>query len=265
MKESVIFPQILEELKKILKKKKIRYQQLAEKLEMSESSIKRLMVAKDLPLSRLEQLCEIAGISLFDLMDLSKDAEIGPLILTEEQEKFFRKNTAFFYFFCLIYEREHSLSQVKKEQGLDEYSLNHYLNQLEKLGLLERHPNDVIKFLKKGQISLTGVENNSLGRHIMNVSIKNFSHLMNERLGDLSQKTTHRGGLKIGDRLITEESAQKFQKKYEQLEEELNRTEERENRVHKPNELVNYSSIFALLPMRLYFEEIPRIKPKKLV
>src|SRR5690554_7626556 len=59
MSQSVEF---MNALKKLLKLKGIVYQDLAEGLELSLPSIKRLFSTGDISLNRLDKICEIAGI-----------------------------------------------------------------------------------------------------------------------------------------------------------------------------------------------------------
>ena len=57
---------LIEVLKRELKSRDITYADVAKKLDLSEASIKR-MFSKDFMLSRLDEICEFAGIEFADL------------------------------------------------------------------------------------------------------------------------------------------------------------------------------------------------------
>lgn len=79
--------EMIQALKGVLKRKKIRYIDIAKALDLSESSVKRLFSIGDMPLSRLQQICEIAGL---DIAELALEAIENRRTITElsyEQEK----------------------------------------------------------------------------------------------------------------------------------------------------------------------------------
>lgn len=58
---------LIEVLKRELKSRDITYADVAKKLDLSEASIKRMFSTKDFMLSRLDDICEFAGIEFADL------------------------------------------------------------------------------------------------------------------------------------------------------------------------------------------------------
>ncbi|MFL9708895.1 helix-turn-helix domain-containing protein, partial [Aeromonas veronii] len=66
---------ILETLKKTLNDKGIRYQTLAETLDVSIATIKRMMNKPSLPFDTLLQICHLAGLSFEELMERTQDAQ----------------------------------------------------------------------------------------------------------------------------------------------------------------------------------------------
>lgn len=124
------YPLLMNELKKVFKRKKLKYTDVSEHLGMSESSIKRLMSGHDASLSKLEGLSEVAGITFFDLVELCKNQVPENYFLNEKQDHFFSRNTHYFYFFHLLYEENKSLKQIKKDFKLSENSISKYLKKL---------------------------------------------------------------------------------------------------------------------------------------
>lgn len=257
MENSSNYPILISELKKVLKRKKIKYTEVARELGMSESSVKRLMSGKDASLSKLEALCNVAQITFFDLVAMSKDAKPETLTLTKEQDRFFAKNTHYFYFFHLIHEEDFTVDQIVKRFGLSEKSKNKYLKKLEDLGLIEWHPGDKIVNIKKGGIHLP--EMTELGRHLVTTSMKNVTELVGDvdRMG--KQLEGRHGTFHIGEYYLREETAKAFQNRMADLLSEMEKATDRENRIYDKSELQFYTSLTSIMPMRFYCEDIPNI------
>lgn len=254
MRNGTNYPILMGELKKILRRKKIRYKDLAESLEMSESSVKRLMSAEDASLSKLEAICEVAGISFFDLVSLCKDEKAEELFLSPELVKFFSKNTHYFYFFHLLYEEGMSVQEVAKQYSLNSKSVTKYLRKLEDLELLEWHPGDKVKFLVRGRISIPDM--NDLGTHLFQTTISNLSNLicnpdeMRARMG--KKKNT----FSISECYLKPEVAEGFYRKLGELAQEMSEASDRAEKVFEHDELELYTSIFGIMPVRLYYEDV---------
>lgn len=79
-------------LKKALKAKNITYLALAEKLSLSESSVKRLFASKGLTLKRIEKICELIDVSFVEIIKrCSFDGERTVYTFSIEEEKMFLK------------------------------------------------------------------------------------------------------------------------------------------------------------------------------
>ena len=77
---------IVETLKQELRKQGITYRQVAEALDLSEASIKRLFAENAFTLARLEQICEVLHLEITDLVhQMEKNIELTDQ-LTLEQE-----------------------------------------------------------------------------------------------------------------------------------------------------------------------------------
>lgn len=78
---------ILTTLKRELKAQGITYIEVAARLDLSESSIKRLFSENRLSLHRLEQLCQLLGMEISDLVQKMNEQRKQLNMLTEEQER----------------------------------------------------------------------------------------------------------------------------------------------------------------------------------
>lgn len=78
--------QLLQTLKHHLRQRGITYRQLAGHLELSEASVKRLFSEHSFTLERLEKSCELAGLDISDLVDISRQQRNRLEALSTEQE-----------------------------------------------------------------------------------------------------------------------------------------------------------------------------------
>ncbi|MBE9521946.1 MAG: helix-turn-helix transcriptional regulator [Proteobacteria bacterium] len=78
---------LLKTLRRELKAQGITYADVATRLGLSESSIKRMFSESKLSLDRLEALCQVAGIEISDLVQKMSEERKRIDMLTEEQER----------------------------------------------------------------------------------------------------------------------------------------------------------------------------------
>jgi len=77
---------LVSELKRYLKARGITYAALATHLKLSESSVKRLFATQSFSLQRLEEICNLFGIEISDLVELMNERREYLTELTPEQE-----------------------------------------------------------------------------------------------------------------------------------------------------------------------------------
>ncbi len=175
---------ILETLKQYLKAKGITYKQLAEEMELSEASIKRLFSKHTFSLSRLEDVCRILDIDFYDLALMDKERSRKTLKkLTIEQERILindEKLLIFLYFLINGW----TVSLIIEEYEYTEVEAVKMLTKLEKLGVLALYPNNHVRMLiSKNEFWQT---NGPLWQAYRNIFIDDFMDsafgLPNERL-----------------------------------------------------------------------------------
>lgn len=132
-------------LKKILKAQGIRYCDLAELMQVSEPTIKRLFQEEDCKLSRLIELCDILGINLNDLVELASKTPSEPSQLPLETELALAADPSLTSFFMLLIS-ELSTEAIAHESQLSEADVYLYLRELEKLELIRLGRNDSFHF-----------------------------------------------------------------------------------------------------------------------
>ncbi len=138
-------PGVLAILKANFKLHSMRYADVAEKLQVSEVSVKRYMSGKGLTLAVLERLCSVVNLQLSDLTEaLGRDAETRPRRLTLEQEAHLvaEMNVAFAFYLLRM---GWTAAEISAEFGVDEVRLFKMLRALERIGLIELLPHNRVK------------------------------------------------------------------------------------------------------------------------
>src|SRR5262245_66472226 len=83
---------LVETLKRELRSRDLTYATVAKHLGMSEASVKRMFARKEFTLSRLDKICELAGMEFSELARLVAPSDAVISQLTPEQEKEFVGN-----------------------------------------------------------------------------------------------------------------------------------------------------------------------------
>lgn len=130
---------VLDVLRAELRAASITYKELATRIGVSESSVKRLFGQKDMALSRLAQICQVTGIALEDVLRRAADARPQADALTLPQETSLVANPRLLLMaICCL--GHWSLEQVIETYRLTEPECITLLSQLDRLGLIELKP-----------------------------------------------------------------------------------------------------------------------------
>ena len=130
--------QLLEALKEIFRDRRISYQAIADALDVSLPTVKRMLNKPGLPLDRLFALCQIADIEpaeVFALADKNKPTHTN---ITAEQDQLFFDHPEFLSYFMELFDSGKSPQQIADENELSKLSTERYLSGLAKVGLIER-------------------------------------------------------------------------------------------------------------------------------
>jgi DNA-binding Xre family transcriptional regulator len=130
---------LLSVLRAELRAAAITYKTLAERIGMSESSVKRMFGQNDMPLSRLAQICQATGIALEDVLRTAADARPQADALTLTQEKSLVANARLLLVgICCL--GHWSLDQIVETYRLSEAECIGCMAELDRLGLIELKP-----------------------------------------------------------------------------------------------------------------------------
>ena len=143
---------LVDSLKRELKARSITYAALARHLEMSEVSVKRMFSHKEFTLSRLDRICEYAGVEFSDLARTltAQDAVISQL--THEQEKEFVENPKLMLVaLCTL--NHWTFEQIVAVYDLAPAECVRLLARLDRLKFIELLPNNRIRLLVSNAFS----------------------------------------------------------------------------------------------------------------
>ncbi|MFT3856111.1 MAG: helix-turn-helix transcriptional regulator [Aquabacterium sp.] len=126
-------------LKAELKSAGITYAQLASRLGMAESSIKRIFAKGDMPLSRIDDICRVLKLDFAELARRVADAQPLRRELTLAQEKAVvaDRKLLLLAICCLS---QWTFEQIVSTYTLSEVECIRYLTRLDKLGIIELKP-----------------------------------------------------------------------------------------------------------------------------
>lgn len=138
---------LLSALKKCLRAKGISYRDVAAMLEISESSVKRIFAEETFTLKRLEEVCNIAGVSIYELARMTKmNAQDEIKVLSLAQERSLADDPLLFTCFYLLL-NNWSHTQIAMEYNLMEPGITKILTTLDKLKLIELLPGNKVRLL----------------------------------------------------------------------------------------------------------------------
>jgi len=146
------YRQLTQALKTALKTKKMTYAAVGKSINLSERSIKRILGGEDSSIGTLVDICEAVGIKFFDLLNLVNKEEEESYALSVEQEELLSTNMVHFAVYSGLADGVTPEMMLKKHPVTSK-RLSGYLRDLERWGLLERHPGGRIKMTYRGSLN----------------------------------------------------------------------------------------------------------------
>lgn len=161
-------------IKKELKARGIKYSELAELMDTSEVTVKRMLNNANISLSRMMFLSELLNLDLAELLVPSGKTKPTQSFFTEEQDKAFFEEPKLWSYFVELFYNSKSPQEIEKEHALTELSTYQFLRKLENLQLIQLNPKNNIEILVKAPIGFNK-KSKVINRHIshmMEVSYK---------------------------------------------------------------------------------------------
>ena len=136
--------QLLDALKKCLRARGLTYRDVAASLGLSEASVKRLFSEQSFSVKRLEELCVLLDMNIYELSRMSRmSEEAGPARLSEAQETALADDTVLLTYFYLL-TTGWTPARIRNRFGLERADAERYLQTLQDLRLIARpSPNRV--------------------------------------------------------------------------------------------------------------------------
>ena len=131
--------QVVETLKRCLKMRGLTYRTLAERINLSEASVKRIFSERSFTLRRLEQVCGALEISLSELLRMSDAGDDRASKLSLEQEQALARDPALLSYFYLLL-NGWSEAEIRRDYEFEEAQLLELRSRLIELELIEGLP-----------------------------------------------------------------------------------------------------------------------------
>ena len=199
---------LLETLKRTLRHRGITYAELARKLSQSESNIKRIFSQRSISLDGLEDMCQAAGIEIFDLVGMSRREEERAECFSRAQETALAADPKLFAFLYLLI-ADVRLSQIVTKYQFTSAEGRRYLLQLDKLGVLRLNPGDRFQLLVSRNIKwiadgpLNRLYEQDIKREFLNSDFTKANERIRFLTGRLSKASLRALSQRL-DRLIAE-------------------------------------------------------------
>ncbi|MGX5914836.1 helix-turn-helix domain-containing protein [Aliidiomarina sp. Khilg15.8] len=143
----LVITRALDQIKQRLNVRGIQYQALARQLDVSVSTIKRMLNSTDISMQRLLMLADICDISVDELLSNATQQHAEHTYLNDRQDAAFADNPELLTLFTRLFYEELSLAEVVSELGLSEVETYQYLRTLEDIELIALSPGNRFRFL----------------------------------------------------------------------------------------------------------------------
>ena len=138
--------QIIDVLKHELRAQGINYRELAERLVLSESTVKHMFSSKNFSLKRLDRICEILGVEISYLVRRYEARKPKMEQLSLEHEKLLVSDAPLLLVaYCVV--NQWSIHDILKRYNLSEPECIRCVAQLDRMKMIELLPENKIKLL----------------------------------------------------------------------------------------------------------------------
>lgn len=199
--------QFLAALKRALKAKNIIYRDLAESLNLSESSVKRILADKSISLERIDEICRACDISFSEICrNANFEEDTVNHTLSKDQEKMLADNPRMLHYFILLNDGLPP-AKIEKDFEISAHESKKILLHLDKLNVLELHPRDRVK-LKNKTGTLRFRRDGAVGKILFAQTKSNYLN------HDFESELDY---IRFSSNAFSAESIIKFKKKFDKL------------------------------------------------
>jgi hypothetical protein len=137
---------LVDELKRLLRERRITYAMVARQLKVSLPTVKRMFSRGQFTLSRFEAICEMAGSSLAELAAGAGERAIPVRTLTLAQEKQIVSDPVLLLVTWLVLNRA-TVADIVRDYRLTEQEVVRQLIRLDRLRVIELQPGNRVRLL----------------------------------------------------------------------------------------------------------------------
>ncbi len=144
--------QLVDAIKVTLKQQGITYRQLAQKLDVSESTVKQMFANGNFSLNRLDLICELLDVDLNALLELSESLEDRLTSISLEQEQALVEDKKLLVVaYCLV--NHWKVDEIVERYDIGDIEVITLLARLDKMRLIELQPNNKVRLLMANNFS----------------------------------------------------------------------------------------------------------------
>ncbi len=201
--------QLVDTLKRELRRKHVTYRNIAQRLELSEASVKRMFASGQFTLERIDAICALVDWDWIDLAEAAKNSEKKLDHLTEDQEREIARDIE------LLMVAVSVINGFGFQDLVDHYQLSEAqciqkLAKLDRLNLIELLPGNRIKL--KLSTNFRWNPKGSIQKYFLDVVVQEF---FNTRFAGQEEK------LVVMNALLTDAAHQSIQQKMDKLAAEM--------------------------------------------
>lgn len=137
---------LIDTLKRVLRSQKITYAAVARHLDLSEASVKRLFSRYSFSLDRLEQICDLARISVSELVELAQQRPEPLTALTPNQEEQLLADPRLLLVAFMVL-NDWTADQICSTFEVSIHEVVQRLARLDRLGMIELLPGNRVRKL----------------------------------------------------------------------------------------------------------------------
>ncbi len=144
--------QLVDAIKVTLKQQGMTYRQLAQNLDVSESTIKQMFANGNFSLNRLDLICELLDVDLNALLELSESLEDRLTSISLEQEQALVEDRKLLVVaYCLV--NHWKVDEIVERYDIGDLEVITLLARLDKMRLIELQPNNKVRLLMANNFS----------------------------------------------------------------------------------------------------------------
>jgi len=136
--------ELFEILKTVLKARSMTYAALADRLGLSEPTIKRIFAERDCKLSRMTEICSVLDLTLDDLVSEANRVDVRPSELGDRLESQLADDWPAFHFLLLLLDGM-TEAEIQRQYQIQANRLFQLGMRLEKLGLAVVMPDNRVR------------------------------------------------------------------------------------------------------------------------